>query len=159
MTFKDKGVQECFFKINYWGMAKETVEKIRVLADFGFGSPKPVGVGSQQVVPRDLMITLLSSYVPPITDFLSPPKNQPPDWVKEIVTEVHGTKDGKSVVYRVGTLTCKGALPTGVAPAITAIWLAQGRIPSGVYPPRSGHRPWAFLRGIKAAPDRDQCLY
>ncbi|MEJ2351603.1 MAG: hypothetical protein P8Y03_17595, partial [Anaerolineales bacterium] len=79
----------------------------------------------------------------------SPPKNQPPDWVKEIVTEVHGTKDGKSVVYRVGTLTCKGALPTGVAPAITAIWLAQGRIPSGVYPPEAVIDPGPFFEELK----------
>jgi lysine 6-dehydrogenase len=149
VTYKDKGVQECFFKINYWGMAKETVEKIRVLADFGFGSPEPVEIGGQRVVPRDMMVALLSSYVPPITDFLSPPKNQPPDWVKEIVTEVHGTKDGESVVYRVGTLTCKGALPTGVAPAITAVWLAQGRIPSGVHPPEAVIDPEPFFEELK----------
>ena len=31
LTYRDKGVQECFFKINYWGMAKETVEKVRIL--------------------------------------------------------------------------------------------------------------------------------
>ena len=36
VTFADKGVQECFFKINYWGMAQKMVEKIRVLAEFGF---------------------------------------------------------------------------------------------------------------------------
>lgn len=36
------------------------------------------------------------------------------------------TKDGKDVIFRLGTLTCKGALPTGVAPAITAVWLAEG---------------------------------
>jgi hypothetical protein len=58
-----------------------------------------------------------------------------PDWVKEIVTEVRGTKDGRAVTYRLGTLTCKGALPTGVAPARAAIWLAERRIPPGVHPP------------------------
>ncbi|HZD57897.1 MAG TPA: saccharopine dehydrogenase C-terminal domain-containing protein, partial [Anaerolineales bacterium] len=149
VTYGHKGVQECFFKINYWGMAKETVEKIRVLADFGFGSYEAVKVGEQQVIPRDLMIALLSKYVPPITDLLAAPKNQPPDWVKEIVTEVQGTQDGKSVVYRVGTLTCKGALPTGVAPAITAIWLAEGRIPPGVHPPEAVIDPEPFFEELK----------
>jgi saccharopine dehydrogenase (NAD+, L-lysine-forming) len=122
ITFKAKGVKDCFFKINYWGMAKETVEKIRVLADFGFAGRDPVEVKGQQVVPRDLLVALMSKYVPPITEFLAPPKNQPPDWTKEIVTEVRGMKDGRVVTYRLGTLTCKGALPTGVAPARAAIW-------------------------------------
>ncbi|MFN2216899.1 MAG: saccharopine dehydrogenase family protein, partial [Anaerolineales bacterium] len=108
VTFKDKGIKECFFKINYWGMAKETVEKVRVLGDFGFGSREPVDVKGMQVAPYDMMVAMMGNFVPPITDFLAPPKNKAPNWVKEIVTEVKGTKNGKTVVYRLGTLTLKG---------------------------------------------------
>ncbi len=149
LTFKEKGVKECFFKINYWGMSKVVVEKIRILADFGFGSNEPVDVKGKSIVPRDMMVTLLSGYVPPITDFLAPPKNEPPDWVKEIVTEVKGTKDGSEITYRMGTLTCKGALPTGVAPAIAAIWLAQRRIEPGVYPPEVALDPMPFFKELE----------
>jgi saccharopine dehydrogenase-like NADP-dependent oxidoreductase len=149
-TFKDKGIQECFFKINYWGMAQKTVEKVRVLVDFGFDSRDPVEVNGISVVPRDLMVSMLSGYVPPITDFLAPAKNEPPDWSKEIVTEIHGTKDGKEVTYRLGTLTCKGALPTGLAPAIAAIWLAEGRIEPGVYPPEASMEPEPFFKELEA---------
>jgi lysine 6-dehydrogenase len=149
LTFRDKGLKECFFKIDYWGMAQETVEKIRVLADFGFAGREPVEVKGQTVVPRDLLVALMSGYVPPITDFLAPPKNQPPDWTKEIVTEVRGTKDGKTVTYRLGTLTCKGALPTGVAPARAAIWLAEGRIPPGVHPPEAVLDPVLFFKELE----------
>ncbi len=149
ITFQDRGLKECFFKINYWGMAKETVEKIRVLADFGFAGREPVQVEGRPVVPRDLLVALMSEYVPPITDFLAPPKTRPPDWVKEIVTEVRGTKAGKKVTYRLGTLTCKGALPTGVAPARAAIWLAEGRIPSGVYPPEAALDPELFFKELE----------
>ena len=149
VTFRKKGVQECFFKINYWGMARETVEKVRVLADFGFSRTDPVEINGQQTVPRELMVKLLSQFVPPITDFLAPPKNLPPDWVKEIVTEVAGARDGEEVIYRVGTLTCKGALPTGVAPAIAAIWLAEGRIPPGVHPPEAVIDPEPFFEELK----------
>ena len=149
ITFQDKGLKECFFKINYWGMAKETVEKIRVLADFGFAGREPVAVGGQQIVPRDLLVALMAEYVPPITEFLALPKNQPPDWVKEIVTEVRGTKDGKAMIYRLGTLTGKGALPTGVAPARTAIWLAEGRIPPGVHPPEAVIEPEPFFKELE----------
>ncbi|NOX64146.1 MAG: hypothetical protein GXP42_19750, partial [Chloroflexi bacterium] len=145
LSFADKGVRECFFKINYWGMSRETVEKIRVLADFGFNSREPVEVKGQKVAPRDLMMALLAKYVPPVTEFLAPPKNRPPDWVKEIVTEVRGRKDGRDLTYRLGTLTVKGALPTGVAPAITAIWLAEGRIPAGVHPPEQVIDPEPFF--------------
>jgi len=149
ITFRDKGLKECFFKINYWGMAKEAVEKIRVLADFGFAGREPVEVKGQQVVPRDLLVALTSHYVPSITDVLAPPKKQPPNWTKEIVTEVRGEKDGKAVTYRLGTLTCKGALPTGVAPARTAIWLAEGRIPPGVHPPEAVIEPEPFFKELE----------
>ena len=149
LTFKDKGIQECFFKINYWGMAKNTVEKVRVLADFGFAGKDTVDVNGVPVVPRDLMISMLSGYVPPITDFLAPAKTQPPDWAKEIVTVIKGTKGGKDVTYRLGTLTCRGALPTGVAPAIAAIWLAEGRVEPGVYAPEVALDPEPFFKELE----------
>ena len=101
------------------------------------------------MVPRDLMVSILSDYVPPITDFLAPPQAKPPNWVKEIVTEIHGTKDGKDITYRLGTLTCKGALPTGVAPAIAAIWLAAGRIEPGVHPPEAVIEPEPFFKELE----------
>ena len=149
VTFKDKGIQECFFKINYWGMAKETVEKVKILADFGFNETDPVEINGQKVSPKDVLIAKLGNYVPPIVEFLAPPKNQPPNWVKEIVTEIKGTKDGKTVTYRLGTLTVKGALPTGVAPAIAAIWLGAGRIDPGVYPPEVALDPETFFKELE----------
>jgi saccharopine dehydrogenase (NAD+, L-lysine-forming) len=149
ITFGERGLQECFFKIDYWGMPKETVEKIRVLADFGFAGREPVKVDGQSVVPRDLLVALMADYVPPITDFLAPPKTEPPDWTKEIVTEVRGTREGKAVTYRLGTLTCKGALPTGVAPARAAIWMAEGRIPPGVHPPEAVIEPEPFFKELE----------
>jgi saccharopine dehydrogenase (NAD+, L-lysine-forming) len=149
VSFQDKGIKECVFKINYWGMAKETVEKIRVLADFGFAEDKPVEMKGQSVVPRDLLVAMMSGYVPAIDEFLAPPKTKPPDWVKEIVTEVRGTKGGKTLTYRLGTLTCKGALPTGVAPARAAIWLADGRISPGVHPPEAALDPKPFFKELE----------
>lgn len=149
LTFKNKGVRECFFKINYWGMPKSVVDKIQVLAEFGLSSRERIAVDGQEIVPREVLVNLMSDYVPPITDFLAPPNNQPPDWVKEIVTETNGFKDGKPVTYRLGTLTCKGALPTGVAPAITAIWLAKGEIEPGVHPPEAALDPVPFFKELE----------
>jgi lysine 6-dehydrogenase len=144
-----KGVKECFFKINYWGMAPETVKKVKVLADFGFASREPVAVGETSVAPRDLMVAMMGKYVPPLASFLEPPRNQPPDWTKEIVTEVRGTLHGQSVTYRVGTLTVKGALPTGVAPSIAAQWLAEGLVEPGVYPPEVALQPEPFFQELE----------
>jgi saccharopine dehydrogenase-like NADP-dependent oxidoreductase len=149
ISFQDKGIQECFFKINYWGMAKNTIERIKVLADYGFAGQEPVDVGGKPVIPRDLMVTLLSGNVPSVTDLLAPAKTKPPDWTKEIVTEIHGSKDGEELTYRMGTLTCKGALPTGAAPAIAAIWLAEDRIEPGVYPPEACLDPEAFFKELE----------
>ena len=149
VSFKDKGIQECFFKINYWGMAKAVVEKIRVMVDFGFGSTEPVEVDGKSVIPRDFLVSMLGGYVPPITDFLAPAKTEPPNWTKEIVTEVHGTRDGQEITYRMGTLTCKGALPTGVAPAIAAVWMAEGRVKPGVYPPELALDPVPFFKELE----------
>jgi saccharopine dehydrogenase-like NADP-dependent oxidoreductase len=122
---------------------------VRVLAEFGFAETDPVEVNGKPVVPRDMMVSMLSGYVPAITDYLAPAKNKPPDWVKEIVSEVHGSKDGKEVTYRLGTVTCRGALPTGLVPAIAAIWLAEGRIQPGVYPPEASLDPVPFLKELE----------
>ena len=150
ISFQDKGIQECFFKINYWGMAKNTIERIKVLADYGFASQEPVKVGELSVIPRDLMVAMLSGYVPSVTDLLAPTKAKPPDWTKEIVTEIKGLKDGEEMTYRIGTLTCKGALPTGAAPAIAAIWLAEGKLEPGVYPPEACLDPEPFFKELEA---------
>ena len=152
LSFREQGLKECTFKINYWGMAKEAVEKVRVLADFGFADEEPVEVEGHPVVPRKLMEALMGEHVPPIEAFLAPPANEPPDWTKEIVTEIRGKTDGDEVLYRIGTLTCKGAQPTGTVPARAAIWMAEGRIPPGVYPPEQAIEPEPFLKELE---DRD----
>ncbi len=149
LTFRSKGLRECFFKINHWGMAPEMVERIRVLAEMGFADRTPVRVGEVEVAPRDLMLTLLGKYVPPITSFLEPPTNQPPDWTKEIVTVVKGMRLGRPVIYRLGTLTVKGSLPTGIAPSIVAQWLAERRIAPGVFPPEVALEPEPFFKELE----------
>ena len=62
---------------------------------------------------------------------------------------MQGTKGGKPVIYRLGTLTCKGALPTGVAPARAAIWLAEGWVPPGVHPPEAVLDPEPFFKELE----------
>ncbi len=150
VSFKDKGVQECTFKIDYWGMSGDTIEKLLVLSEFGFNSEEPVQINGQHIIPREFMGAVLAKHVYSLEDMLAPPTKKPPEWIKEIVTEIRGTKDGRQQMYRLGTLTCKGALPTGIAPAIGAIWLAEGRVDPGVYPPELALDPEPFFKELEA---------
>jgi lysine 6-dehydrogenase len=148
VSFKGKGIRECFFKINYWGMSPEAFAKVKLLADLGFAGAQPVDVRGTPVRPRDVLVTLLADYIPPLDAFVQEPAD-PTRWKKEIVTEVKGTKDGKEVVFRLGTLTAVGSLPTGVAPSITAQWLAAGRLPGpGVFPPEVAIDPLPFFEQL-----------
>jgi saccharopine dehydrogenase-like NADP-dependent oxidoreductase len=148
VTFKDKGIRECFFKINYWGMSPEAFAKVKLLADLGFAGDEPVDVRGTPVRPRDMLVTLLADYIPPLEAFLQEAAD-PTRWTKEIVTEVKGTQVGKEVIYRLGTLTAIGSLPTGVAPSITAQSLAAGRVPGpGVFPPEVAIDPLPFFEQL-----------
>ena len=148
ITFKDKGIRECFFKINYWGMSPEAFAKVKLLADLGFAGDEPVDVRDTPVKPRDVLVTLLADYIPPMDAFLQEPAD-PTRWTKEIVTEVKGSQGGEELTYRLGTLTPIGSLPTGVAPSISAQWLAAGRVPAtGVFPPEAVIAPQPFFEEL-----------
>lgn len=149
VSFADKGVRECFFKINYWGMDKGIVEKVRVLADFGFESPDPISVRGAEVSPRDFTIAMMADFVPSAYDMLTTPANEPGNWAKEIVSDVNGTVDGEPVRYRMGMLTLKGALPTGTLPARAAAWMAAGKVAPGVHPPELAFDPEPFLKELE----------
>jgi saccharopine dehydrogenase (NAD+, L-lysine-forming) len=149
VSFANKGVRECFFKINYWGMDPETVEKVRVLADFGFDGSEPISVRGIEVSPRDFTIEMMGDFVPSAIDMLTAPPNPRGDFAKEIVAEVNGTADGKAVTYRMGVLTHKGALPTGVLPARAAAWQASGKVAPGVHPPELAFDPEPFLKELE----------
>jgi len=148
LTFADKGVRECFFKINYWGISEEALLKIKLFADVGLAGSESVEVKGVSIRPRDLLVKLMAPYTPPLDAFLAEP-GDPTDWRKEIVTEVTGMQDGERVTYRLGTLTAVGSRPTGVAPAIIAHWLASGRVwEAGVFPSEAAVDPEAFFADL-----------
>jgi saccharopine dehydrogenase-like NADP-dependent oxidoreductase len=145
LTFADKGVRECFFKINFWGISEEALLKIKLFADVGLASSEPVHVKGISVRPRDLLVKLMAPYTPPLAAFMAEP-TEPTEWKKEIVSEVAGTQNGERVTFRLGTLTAVGSRPTGVAPAIIAHWLADGRISQpGVFPSEAIVEPEPFF--------------
>ena len=149
VSFAAKGVRDVFFKINYWGMDRETVEKVRVLADFGFDRTEPIAVGGDNVVPREVMIAMMADFVPSAHDILTAPENPSGEWAKEIVSEVSGTAGGAPVTYRMALLTLKGSLPTGVLPARAAVWMSAGKVAPGVHPPELAFDPQPFLKELE----------
>jgi saccharopine dehydrogenase-like NADP-dependent oxidoreductase len=149
LTFAEKGLRDCTFKINYWGMSPEAFAKVKLLADLGFAGDVPVDVRGARVEPREMLVTLLADYIPPLDAFVQDPAD-PTYWTKEIVTEVCGVKDGQALTYRMGTLTPVGSRPTGVAPSITAQWLASGRLQGpGVFPPEAIVEPEPFFEALR----------
>ncbi len=145
VTYAHKGVRECFFKINYWGLSEDALRKIKLFADVGFAGTEPVEVKGVSVRPRDLLVKLMAPYTPPLDAFMAEAADAT-DWKKEIVTQVTGTQNGERVTYRLGTLTAIGSRPTGVAPAITAHWLAAGHISqAGVFPSEVAIEPEPFF--------------
>jgi lysine 6-dehydrogenase len=130
-------------------MSPEAFAKVKLLADLGFANDEPVDVRGALVKPRDMLVTLLAGYIPPLDAFVHDPPD-PTGWTKEIVTEVHGTVDGRELAYRLGTLTPVGSRPTGVAPSIVAQWLASGRLHGpGVFPPEAIVEAEPFFQELK----------
>ncbi len=149
LTFRSKGLRECVFKINYWGMSPDAFAKVKLLADLGFANPEPVDEKHGSVSPREVLVALLADRVPALDSFAQEPED-PTHWTKEIVAEVKGVRDGQPLHYRIGTLTAIGSLPTGVAPSIAAQWLASGRIDKpGVYAPEAIVDPVPFFEALE----------
>jgi saccharopine dehydrogenase (NAD+, L-lysine-forming) len=149
LAFRARGLRECTFKINYWGMSPEAFAKVKILADLGFAGTDPLEVQGTSVRPRDVLVALLADSIPPLDAFIQEPAD-PSHWTKEIVTEVRGTRDGEQRTHRLGTVTPIGSLPTGVAPSIAAQWLASSRIDRpGVFAPEAIVEPTPFFEALR----------
>ncbi len=143
VSLADKGIRECFFKINAFGYPDQVFDQIRTLVDLGLADTEQIAIDGVRVTPRAVLSALLSR--PNGTD---PATTEEPTGAEEIVTIAEGERGGEQVTYRVSTLAHAangldaGALITGTPPAIVARWLAEGAIAvPGVYPPEQVVEP------------------
>ncbi|HET6446817.1 MAG TPA: saccharopine dehydrogenase NADP-binding domain-containing protein [candidate division Zixibacteria bacterium] len=166
LSLAEKGIQECFFKITFFGYSEPVLRKMQFLAEIGFASTEPLNVKGVEVAPRDVLTTLLKQ---------APAAHEPPvsKGYKDIATVVEGTQDGKPVTLRMDTWAWPhkrwgmsgGKLMVASPPAIVARWLADGRLNRpGVWAPEQvvdGDMFFADLtdRGIGTALDRQERLY
>jgi len=158
LSYAHKGVQECFFKINFFGYSEKAFRRLRQLTQLGLGDKTPVTVkvklpGDEvvegQVRPRDVLSeVLLRSEATQRGENLG---------FKDIATVVEGTKEGQQLTIRVDTTAWPheaygvsgGMLVVGVPPAVVARWLATGEVEAkGVHPPETSVDPGRFFKEL-----------
>jgi len=151
LTYGPKGIKECFFKISFFGYSEKALRQLQFLAQIGMAATDPVEVRGARVRPRDVLIEVLKR---------APQTGRTGSLgFKDIVTEVRGTRAGKTVAGRVET-TCwphkawglsGGTLLVASPPAIVARWLARGQVrQAGVLPPEQAVDAAAFFRDLEA---------
>jgi saccharopine dehydrogenase-like NADP-dependent oxidoreductase len=158
LSYADKGVQECFFKINFFGYSEKAFRRLQQLTQLGLGDKRPVWVKGQlpggervevQVRPRDVLSEVLLHSE-------ATQRGENPGF-KDIATVVEGTKNGRPLTIRVDTTAWPheaygvsgGTLVVGVPPAVVARWLAAGEVRAkGVCPPETSVDPLRFFKAL-----------
>jgi lysine 6-dehydrogenase len=166
LSLADKGIQECFFKITFFGYSEPALRKMQFLAELGFASTEPLEVKGVEVAPRDVLIALLNQ---------SPSAHTPPvnKGYKDIATVVSGSKDGRPTTLRLDTWAWPheawamsgSKLMVASPPAVVARWLADGRLRKpGVWAPEQAVDGKAFFadlaqRGVGTALNRQTVMF
>lgn len=158
LSYADKGVQECFFKINFFGYSEKAFRRLQGLTQLGLGDKQPVWVKAQlpggerveaQVRPRDVLSEVLLHSE-------ATQRGENPGF-KDIATVVEGTKAGRPLTVRVDTTAWPheaygvsgGTLVVGAPPAVVARWLAAGEVAAkGVCPPETSVDPLRFFKAL-----------
>ncbi|MCI0397021.1 MAG: saccharopine dehydrogenase NADP-binding domain-containing protein, partial [Chloroflexi bacterium] len=158
LSYAYKGVQECFFKINFFGYSEKAFRRLQQLTQLGLGDKSPVMVkvklssgelADAEVRPRDVLSEVLFR-----SDATQRGENP---GFKDIATVVEGTKEGKPLTIRVDTTAWPheaygisgGTLVVGVPPAVVARWLVAGEVTAkGVLPPEASVDPIRFFKTL-----------
>ena len=144
-SFREKGVREVFFKINY---EPQLVNLVRDLAETGFTSREPVQVNGTRVAPRSVLLALLQK---------NAPKKTPRD-VEALRVVVAGRHHGRRASTAMEMWAGHSTRPqlsavardTGFPAAIAAVMLGRGAIRgSGVQAPEKVVPPELFFAELK----------
>jgi saccharopine dehydrogenase-like NADP-dependent oxidoreductase len=147
LSFADKGIQECAFKISFFGYSEAALRKLQFLAEIGLASTEAVELNGVSIRPRDLLVKLLGR----LQAGEAEPANE---GYKAVVTEIKGKIGARPVVLRAETVggpigdQTAGAgkrLIAGPA-AIVGRALAEGRLRrQGVWAPEQAIDPEPFF--------------
>lgn len=122
-------------------------EGFAFLTRIGLASSDPVPTESGPVVPRDVLAAVLSRL---------PVAEGAPNDVEYLDVRVAGEKDGRPTVHRALARFVPtpegiggGTFGTAIPIAVTARWMAEGRIPPGVHPPEIAFDAEAFIAELE----------
>jgi saccharopine dehydrogenase-like NADP-dependent oxidoreductase len=147
LSLGGKGIEECFFKITFFGYSEAALRKMAFLAQLGLAETERVTVDGGSVRPRDVLLAQLRK----VPQTKEKPKSK---GFKDVATVVDGRQGGKSVTLRADTSggphrawgISGGTLLVGVPPAVVARWLATKRLDRpGVWPPEVAVDPEPFF--------------
>lgn len=147
ISFAEKGIQECSFKISFFGYSEAALRKIQFLAELGLAGTEPVELDGVSVRPRDLLIKLLAQLPQPEAD-------HPEQGYKAVVTKITGRIDEREVTLtaetvggpRLGSDVSAGKRLVAGPAAIVGKWLAEGRLSRpGVWAPEQVIEPEPFF--------------
>jgi lysine 6-dehydrogenase len=133
-----------------WRLAlpPKLAEGFRLLVSLGLASEEPVDTPSGKAVPREVLRALLADV---------PQPDGPPSDLEVLVVEAEGTREGRPARFR-GAATLRptpegigaGPFGTSIPLAVTARWLADGRVPPGVHPPETAFPAEEFLSEVES---------
>ncbi len=89
LSLAGKGIQECFFKITFFGYSEAALRKLHFLAQLGLAGDDPVEVDGVSVRPRRMLLKLLRD----LPQAHEKPKSK---GFKDVATVVTGTQGGAS---------------------------------------------------------------
>jgi saccharopine dehydrogenase-like NADP-dependent oxidoreductase len=150
LSFAGKGIQECSFKISFFGYSEAALRKLQFLAELGLASTEPLEVNGAAVRPRDLLVRLLGRL--PAEEAGSGREGH-----KAVVTEIKGRIGARPVLLRAETLGGPTAGQTDGAgkrliagpAAIAAQALAERRLDRpGVWAPEQVIDPEPFFAAL-----------
>ncbi|MEW6661103.1 MAG: saccharopine dehydrogenase family protein [Bacillota bacterium] len=144
-SYKSRGLRNASFQI---ALPQDFMAKVKFLCELGFGSKEPICVGEQQVIPRQVLMGLLTAL---------PAEEVDVNQYSVTRVLVRGQKDGVITEYNLEMYVGSskrwnypaGALKTAVPPSIVGQMLAKGQITEkGVLPPELCVPPKAFFREL-----------
>ncbi len=161
VSFKDKGIYEVSFKL---ALPKEFEKKLRFLVDLGLGPKEPILVGSEKVIPREVILALARKL---------PRSKAKPDDHKVLRVDVKGKKRGEDLEYRLESvqhpyekwnMRC-GSFTVGFPVAVVAKILSSGQVEvKGAMGSERAIQPEGFFkalakRGLEVTVTRKQKVY
>ncbi len=147
LSLSTKGIEECFFKITFFGYSEAALRKMAFVAQLGLAETERVTVDGGSVRPRDVLLAQLRK----VPQTKEKPKSK---GYKDVATVVEGSQGGAAVTLRADTFggpypewgISGGTLLVGVPPAVIARWLGSNRLSRpGVQPPELVIEPEPFF--------------